>query len=476
MFRHSAIRIWLMLLIVALLLPVQRAQAVVGVVEPFRDYYNQHDGVRVLGYPLTGLTEAGGYQAQYFEKGRIEDHRSEVVDSVWGFMYGRLTAELMALNPSGAVNATSLTYAQLAELHDPSYRHAPPIGFTSGVMQLPTGAVFIPDDPLLRRAPGYHVPARFWRYMNRSDLFPAGWLHDIGLPLTDAVQVTTIKNGTMRTILLQAFERTVLTDDPLNPSAWQIERGNLGLDSINILPAVSPIELPAVGSHATLPLHIMARVGVPGQLLAVALRWQDGTTLRSALTALRGEDGRGLLIGSINWMQESQPPQPPSQWAMLEISDARGAILARQGVFMLSAADPDTRVVQLYWVLGDQVTPFERHIVSTPRIGAAALEELLWGPPPPNLAGFETALPLPSEVLSYAGRESDWGPRVRLLSLNIVDGVATANFSQELRAYGGGSLRVHFITEQIRQTLLQFPSVHTVRIAIEGRTDGVLEP
>jgi spore germination protein GerM len=57
-----------------------------------------------------------------------------------------------------------------------------------------------------------------------------------------------------------------------------------------------------------------------------------------------------------------------------------------------------------------------------------------------------------------------------------VDGVATADFSRELRAYGGGSLRVMLIRKQISQTLMQFPTVHTVRIAIEGQTEGVLEP
>jgi spore germination protein GerM len=63
-----------------------------------------------------------------------------------------------------------------------------------------------------------------------------------------------------------------------------------------------------------------------------------------------------------------------------------------------------------------------------------------------------------------------------LRSLTIVDGVATADFSKELKAYGGGSLRVMLLRQQIRQTLVQFPTVREVRIAIEGQTAGVLEP
>jgi spore germination protein GerM len=127
-------------------------------------------------------------------------------------------------------------------------------------------------------------------------------------------------------------------------------------------------------------------------------------------------------------------------------------------------------------VLGEDVVPIQQRVPRTVRIGTAALNELLWGPPPPNLAGFSTAIPTPEEVLRYPGRASDWGERVRLRSLTIVDGVATADFSKELRAYGGGSLRVMLIRGQITQTLRQFPTVHTVRIAIEGQTEGVLEP
>jgi hypothetical protein len=29
---------------------------------------------------------------------------------------------------------------------------------------------------------------------------------------------------------VQAFQRTILTDDPLNPPDWQVERANVGSD------------------------------------------------------------------------------------------------------------------------------------------------------------------------------------------------------------------------------------------------------
>lgn len=236
------------------------------------------------------------------------------------------------------------------------------------------------------------------------------------------------------------------------------------------------IEIPAADQTVTLPLHILARVGQPGEQVTASLRWQDGTELTHTFTALRGEDGRGLLVVSLDWQMESQPPQPPSQPAELELRNATGTVLARQPVRVLSHDDPGVSRVTLYFVLGEQLQPVQRTIPKAQAIGTAALQELLWGPPPLNLAGFETAIPMPEEVLSYHARESDWGPRVTLRGLTIVDGVATADFSQELRSYGGGSLRVMLIREQITQTLLQFSTVREVLIAIEGETEAVLEP
>ena len=66
---------------------------------------------------------------------------------------------------------------------------------------------------------------------------------------------------------------------------------------------------------------------------------------------------------------------------------------------------------------------------------------------------------------------------IRLASVPIcVNDVATANFSKELAAYGGGSLRVRLIREHIARTPRQFSTVREVRIAVEGQTESVLEP
>ncbi len=241
-------------------------------------------------------------------------------------------------------------------------------------------------------------------------------------------------------------------------------------------PPPGTVEIPSPGERIVLPLRILARVGQPGDMVQATLRWQDGTELSQPFTLLAGEDGAGLLIESLNWPGESEPPQPPTQSAVLDLRDATGGLLAHQELVVVSADDPDTQSITLYFLLGEDLQPVTRRIPKTVAIGTAALEELLWGPPAPNLAGFGTALPTPEQVLSYPGREPDWGPRVTLRSLTISEGIAIADFSREMQAYGGGSLRVSLIRHQIESTLKQFPSVSQVIIAVEGQTEEVLQP
>jgi hypothetical protein len=293
MFRLRHVTHWLAAIALALLLPVagQAAQSGPEVAEPFRDYYARHQGIRVLGYPLTGLVEDGGYAAQYFEKGRIEDHRGEAAAPAWAFMYGRLTAELLERDPQGSVTGTSITYGELQDAAAWRNRHAPPPGFRGGTA--PTrGGTFVPYDPFLRPAPGSIVPATFWRYINRVDLFPGGWLHDIGLPMTDAFMVSTYKYGEWRDILIQGFERTVLTYDPQNPASWQVERGNIGADALRTLPAPQPqgpIESPPSGARDAAVAHPGAyrpAERADGRTLALAGRHRT-------VARLSGAAGRG---------------------------------------------------------------------------------------------------------------------------------------------------------------------------------------
>jgi spore germination protein GerM len=203
--------------------------------------------------------------------------------------------------------------------------------------------------------------------------------------------------------------------------------------------------------------------------VAAELQWHDGTTLTQTFKLLAGEDQKGLLLASLDWQMESQLPAPQSQPATVTLRSQSGAVLAQQRVVVLSPTDPDARPITLYWYGGDTLYSTVARIPRTPRIGAAAIEELLWGPPPRSLAGFTTALPTPQQVLAFPGRKPDWGPRVILRKLTILNGVATVDFSKELLAYGGGSAQAKLIRQQLTRTLGQFSTVREVRISIEGK-------
>ena len=205
----------------------------------FRRYYADHDGLRLMGGPLRQPTVYQGYPAQMFEKGRAEDHSAEERDPNWRLMYGLLVDEIirggMPLPVGG--DASSLTYVGLGEAATAGRRVPVPDGFVHGVRTLPNGSVFIPYDAYLNPAPGHTVPPVFWSYLNRADLFPGGWLHDIGLPMTEPLTAVVDKGDARgRVITVQAFQRTVLTYDPLNPAAWQVERANVGRDFLAAFP------------------------------------------------------------------------------------------------------------------------------------------------------------------------------------------------------------------------------------------------
>ncbi|MFA6392164.1 MAG: GerMN domain-containing protein [Patescibacteria group bacterium] len=102
----------------------------------------------------------------------------------------------------------------------------------------------------------------------------------------------------------------------------------------------------------------------------------------------------------------------------------------------------------------------KRLIDETPQIATAAVNQLLTGP---------------TEAEENDDYNTSISPSARLLSLNITDGKAYADFNQELQNIGG-SCRVQMVRAQIENTLKQFDSVQEVFISIDGKTEGILQP
>ena len=79
------------------------------------------------------------------------------------------------------------------------------------------------------------------------------------------------------------------------------------------------------------------------------------------------------------------------------------------------------------------------------------------------------------------GPESAWAesyvPTLTTLdTITISSGVAQVNFVGSSSAdWSGGSCRVTALRSQVEQTLLQFPSISSVEITVNGSSD-ILEP
>lgn len=105
--------------------------------------------------------------------------------------------------------------------------------------------------------------------------------------------------------------------------------------------------------------------------------------------------------------------------------------------------------------------PAIRTIGKTVAPGRAALEELLKGPTiTEREAGFITSIP----------------DGAKINSLTITDGLAKVDFDETLDKGVAGSCRVASIHSQIKETLLQFPTITSVQVSINGRVDDILQP
>lgn len=109
----------------------------------------------------------------------------------------------------------------------------------------------------------------------------------------------------------------------------------------------------------------------------------------------------------------------------------------------------------------NKVFAAERYISKTQSLARAALEELLNGP---------------TDIEKNEGFFTSINQGVKIQKLIIENGVAKVDFDEQLEFQVGGSCRVSAIRAEITQTLMQFSSVQSVVISINGRTEDILQP
>ena len=152
-------------------------------------------------------------------------------------------------------------------------------------------------------------------------------------------------------------------------------------------------------------------------------------------------------------------------------------------------ASDGTRSVFVYFPREGEcdVHPFPRQVPDGDPLAVtrAALLALLAGPTPEEATqGYASAIPDTLDVLRHRMRYLAFdydaphhGKRVEIRSLAPgEDGVLTVDFSREINAYDRGATRVCAIFREVQATVMQFPQWKGVRLAVEGKTEGILQP
>lgn len=212
----------------------------------------------------------GTREVQYFDKARMEINKpGGDPASPFYVTNGLLVVELISgrvqtgdrefepvmrppstLPVAGDVNSPdALTYASLAPVA--SLNNDKRAGDRTGqsVTAVLDRSGQVRDDPsragsvrIARYEPtlGHNIPDVFWRYMNSTGLVYNGrldnysedailsWETDLGYPITEPYWTNVRIAGASKWVLVQAFQRRVLTYVADNPAGWQVEMGNVG--------------------------------------------------------------------------------------------------------------------------------------------------------------------------------------------------------------------------------------------------------
>ena len=213
---------------------------------------------------------SGTRLVQYFDKARMEINDPRLApDDKWFVTNGLLTVELisgrlqlgndkfetrkpaaipMASDPDDANAPTYASFGTVANTSAGEKRQADNTGkYATGRINK-AGAVTtdaskgsLPEAKIayFEKATGHNVPKVFMDYLNSQGTVRTGrvtsnktlldpWVFAMGLPISDAYWASVKIEGKQQDVLIQAFERRVLTYAPGLAKGWQVQMGNIG--------------------------------------------------------------------------------------------------------------------------------------------------------------------------------------------------------------------------------------------------------
>lgn len=201
-------------------------------------------------------------QVLYFDKGRMElNNPAGDRKSSWFISSGLLVQELISgqmqigtgeydsrsaadIAIVGDINDNRApTYANLAaltgraanrtgQLISETLDHTGQIGTYTGLTRGETRLTHFVSET------EHNIPAVFWDYMNSRGMIYTGtgyrndvlfnWVATVGYPLSEPYWTRVRVGGVDRDVLVQAFQRRVLTYTPDNDVNWRVQLGNVG--------------------------------------------------------------------------------------------------------------------------------------------------------------------------------------------------------------------------------------------------------
>jgi hypothetical protein len=282
-------------------------------------------------------TSAGEREVQYFDKSRMEitdplgDRSSD-----WYVTQGLLATEMITgemqvgdnefinwgpadVHIAGDADGGSPSYAAFAPLMDVA-----PLSAGEMITQTLSGDGTQGNDPSLGSygvTAQEHVPdtdhrvaSVFWDFMNSEGpmiengastygpLFSNPY-YAVGFPITEAYWTNVAVDGVYQDVLVQAFERRVLTYTPGNDEGWQVEAGNVGqhyyMWRYGSIPADSSDACPPT-SHITFNVYEQGGDGSWDSIAITTTRevWHDDDIATGTWATYTDEGGEVLVRNS----------------------------------------------------------------------------------------------------------------------------------------------------------------------------------
>lgn len=278
--RRSRLLGFVVVLILALLAPAMTAHAIEPGTNPFQRTWARSDNpvavgaaVRTWMWGPAAFTASmmepysespdGFREVQYFDKSRMEiTHPEAFDDGVWYVTNGLIARELVTgevqMGDNSFIGRSPAQVNVAGDLDDPN---GPTYASFSDLLDK---NIVAPNDPIIAVVhrdgsvtsdagyasygvianqytsdTGHWIASPFWDFMNATGTIADGsGYHEAplfqnpyyatGLPITDPAWARVKVNGDVKDVLMQVFERRVLTYTPSNEPTWQVEMGNVG--------------------------------------------------------------------------------------------------------------------------------------------------------------------------------------------------------------------------------------------------------